>query len=71
MELVPILETYGLPGLLIAVLLTAVRSLWDRVNTIQDARIAEMRHSADRSEILVREIKNTLDATLAALKEVR
>lgn len=71
MDIGPILETYGLAGLVILSLSWAVRNLWERYNVVQDARIAEMRHAADRNEVLVREIKSTLDATIAALKEVR
>lgn len=71
MDVGPILETYGLAGLVIGGLTWTVQNLWARYNIVQDARIAEMRHAADRNEVLVREIKSTLDATIAALKETR
>lgn len=71
MDVGTILETYGLPGVVIFTLGWAVKHLWDRYNEVQDARIAEMRNAAEKNATLVREMKATLDATLAALKEVR
>lgn len=69
MEIPAILESYGLAGFVIAAMAWAIRALWERYNAVQDARLVDLRDGAERHAQLTREVKATLDATLAALRE--
>lgn len=59
-----LLSTYGLPGLLIGVLLYAVRAQWLRNNDVQDARIEDGKAEAIRTL----EITRTLERAIAVVE---
>lgn len=59
-----LLSAYGLPGLIIGVLLYAVSALWSRSNVVQDARIEDGKAEAQRTL----EITRTLERAIAVVE---
>lgn len=71
MEIPPIFEAYGLPGIIIAALLYALKAERDRNNQQADTRVSDLKEFMAMHSALAKEVKGTLDATLAALREGR
>jgi hypothetical protein len=60
------LSEYGVLGIFTILMLLTIGALWKRLNTIQDARLQDMKESNDKIISLARD----LDGTLNALKLV-
>ena len=65
------LSEYGVLGIVCIILFITVGALWKRLNTIQDARLQDMKESNDKIISLARDLDGTLNALKGVVEGLR
>jgi predicted membrane chloride channel (bestrophin family) len=67
MDWSPLIENYGLPGIVIAGMGLAILTLYRRNTALQDARVEDLREQTKQ----MLEMSRSLDRAVQAIQEVR
>lgn len=65
------LSEYGVLGIVCIILFITVGALWKRLNTVQDARLADMKESNEKVISLARDLDGTLNALKGVVEGLR
>lgn len=65
------LSEYGVLGIVCIILLITIGALWKRLNTIQDARLTDMKESNEKVISLARDLDGTLNALKGVVEGLR
>ena len=65
------LSEYGILGIVCIILLITIGALWKRLNTIQDARLQDIKDSNDKIISLARDLDGTLNALKGVVEGIR
>lgn len=65
------LSEYGILGIVCILFIITIGALWKRLNTIQDARLQDMKDSNDKIISLARDLDGTLNALKGVVEGLR
>ena len=65
------LSEYGILGIVCILFIITIGALWKRLNTIQDARLQDMKESNDKIISLARDLDGTLNALKGVVEGLR
>ena len=65
------LSEYGVLGIVCIILFITVGALWKRLNTVQDARLTDMKESSEKVISLARDLDGTLNALKGVVEGLR
>ena len=65
------LSEYGVLGIVCIILVITIGTLWKRLNTIQDARLTDMKESNEKVISLARDLDGTLNALKGVVEGLR
>ena len=65
------LSEYGILGIVCILFIITIGALWKRLNTIQDARLQDMKDSNDKIILLARDLDGTLNALKGVVEGLR
>ena len=65
------LSEYGILGIVCILFIITIGALWKRLNTIQDARLTDMKESNEKVISLARDLDGTLNALKGVVEGLR
>ena len=65
------LSEYGVLGIVCILFIITIGALWKRLNTIQDARLTDMKESNEKVISLARDLDGTLNALKGVVEGLR